>query len=40
MTGGRSYGSLYLVDEGWPDGTLAFFHAFWACAYPFLKCRI
>jgi hypothetical protein len=36
MTGGRSYGSLYLVDEGTP----AFFHAFWACAYPFLKCRI
>ena len=31
---------LYLVDAGWPGGALAFFRAFQACAYPFLKCRI
>jgi hypothetical protein len=30
----------YLVNEGWPDGPAAFFGAFKACAYPFLKCRI
>ncbi len=34
MAYGRLLERRYLVDEGWPNGILAFFHAIQACAYP------